>query len=168
MQTRHTKADLVWEMDAAWTGLNEALNRCTEEQLTQVRDSQGWGVKDHLSHMAAWERSVVVFLQGKPRHVGLGVDEALYLTGDEDRINAAIREKHKHLSLAQALADLQEVHSQLLNLIEPMSDDELYRSNSDYQPEGGGARDERPIIGMIYVNSAHHLREHQGWIESLV
>ena len=53
-------------------------------------------------------------------------------------------------------------------LIEPLSDDDLYRANSDFQPEGSGERDERPVIGMLYGNTANHFREHQEWIESLV
>jgi len=95
-------------------------------------------------------------------------DEELYLSGGEDAINAAIQEQHKDVPIADALADLREAHAQLLGLIEPMGDGELYRVSSDFQPEAGEERDERPIIGMIYGNSANHFREHQGWIESLL
>lgn len=167
MEMRHSKADLVREIEGAWTKLNAALDGLTPEQMTQIQDEEGWAVKDHLVHMAAWERSVALFLQGKPRHEGLGIDEQLYLTGD-DRINAAIQEKQKDISLSEAMSEFQEVHAQLLGLIEPMSDDDLYKANSDYQPAGSGERDERPIIGMIYSNTAEHFRDHQGWIESLV
>ncbi len=168
METRYSKAELVSQIAGAWTELSQTLDRLTEEQMTQVRDSQGWAVKDHLTHIAAWERSVVVFLQGKPRHEGLGVDEQLYIAGDEDKVNAAICEKHRDTSLAEALAELRQVHDKLLGLIEPMSDEDLYKANSDYQPDDIRERDERPIIGMIYGNSAHHFREHQEWIDSLV
>ncbi len=168
METRYSKAELVSQIAGAWTDLSETLHRLTEEQMTRIRDSQGWAVKDHLIHIAAWERSVVVFLQGKPRHEGLGVDEQLYIAGDEDKVNAVIYEKHKDTPLPQALAELRQVHGQLLSLIEPMSDDDLYKANSDYLPSNIGERDERPIIGMIYGNSAHHFREHQEWIDSLV
>ncbi len=168
MEPRHTKAELVSEIEAAWTKLNATLDHLTHAQMTEARDAEGWTVKDHLAHIAAWERSVVVFLQGKPRHVGLGVDEQLYLAGYEDAINAAIQERRKHVSLPEVLADLRAVHGQLLSLIEPLSDDELYKANSDWQPDGPGERDERPIIGMIYGNTANHFREHQQWIESLI
>ena len=168
MQVRYGKAELLREIEGAWAKLNEALDGLTQEQMTDIRDPEGWAVKDHLIHMAAWERSVVVFLQGKPRHEGLGIDEQLYLTGDDDKINAAIQEKRKDVSLSEAMSDFREVHSQLLKLIEPMSDADLHKANSDYQPAGSGERDERPIVGMIYSNSANHFRDHQGWIESLV
>jgi hypothetical protein len=136
--------------------------------MTDIRDAQGWAVKDHLVHMAAWERSVVVFLQGKPRYEGLGVDEQMYRAGDEDAINAAIQGRWKDVTPAEALAGFREVHGQLLSLLEPRSDDDLYRPNSDYQVEDPEQPDERPLIGMIYGNTAHHFREHQEWIEHLV
>src|SRR6266568_2117098 len=166
-EMRPGKAELLSEIDQTWTKLNDALDRLTPEQMTQIRDPQGWSVKDHLAHLAAWERSVAVFLQGKPRYVGLGVDKELW-GGDEDVINATIQAKHKDMPLAEALADFRYVHSQLMNLIEPMSDSDLYKANSDYQPHTSGERDERPVIGMIYGNTADHFREHQEWIESLV
>ncbi len=136
--------------------------------MTEIRDAQGWAVQDHLVHLAAWERSVVVFLQGMPRHEGLGVDKQLFHSGDEDAVNAAIQGQRKDISLDEALNELRTVHGELLRLVAPLSDDDLYRANSDYQPEETGERDERPVIGMIYGNTANHYREHQEWIESLV
>ena len=168
MQRRHGKAELLGEIESAWTKLNEALDRLTEEQMTEIRDAEGWAVKDHLVHIAAWERSVVVFLQGRPRHEGLGVDKQLYEEGGDDKINAAVQERRKDATLSEALAELREVHRQLLSLVEPMSDDDLYKANSDFQPDAQGERDERPVMGMIYSNTANHFREHQEWIESLV
>jgi hypothetical protein len=168
MEPRHTKAELLSEINQAWTNLNTALDNLIPEQMTDIRDPEGWTVKDHLVHIAAWERSVVVFLRGQPRHEGLGVTKQLYDTGDDDQINAAIQQKQKDTSLTEAQADLHNVHSQLLTLIEPLSDDDLYKASSEFQPDASGERDERPIVGMIYGNTADHFREHQTWIESLV
>jgi hypothetical protein len=170
MRRRYGKAELLGEIDRAWTELNEALDRLTPEQMTEIRDPEGWAVKDHLVHMAAWERSVAVFLQGRPRHEGLGISEDLYIdeTGEEDDVNAAIQEAGKDLSASEALADLRAGHAQMLSLINAMSDDDLNKANSDFQPDASGERDERPVVGMIYSNTANHFREHQGWIESLV
>ena|SRR5438874_99829 len=166
-ETLPGKAELLSEIDQTWTKLNEVLDRLTPEQMTQIRDPQGWAVKDHLTHLAAWERSVVFFLQGKPRYVGLGIEKELW-GGDEDAENAAIQAKQKDMTLADALADFRNVHSQLMELIEPMSDSDLHKANSDFQPHATEERDERPVIGMIYGNTADHFREHQEWIESLV
>ena len=77
---------------------------------------------------------MVVFLQGWPRHEGLGVDEQLLRTADEDTVNTAIQVQHQDISLDQALEELHKVHVELLLLLAPLSDDDLYRANSDYQP----------------------------------
>ena len=168
MQRRYGKAELLREIDGAWSALNGALDKLTPEQMTEIRDPEGWAVKDHLAHMAAWERSVAVFLQGRPRYEGLGVSEELYERGDDDEINAAIQAARKDVPLEEALAELRGVHAQMMGVIETLNDDDMMKANSDFQPESAGERDERPVVGMIYSNTANHFREHQGWIESLV
>lgn len=65
MGPRYTKAELATEIEAAWTRLNGALDRLNQAQMTDIRDAQGWAVKDHLVHMAAWERSVAVYLSSQ-------------------------------------------------------------------------------------------------------
>lgn len=163
-----TKEELLADIDRAWRDLQEALDRLTEAQMTALRDAQGWSVKDHIIHMGAWERSVVFFLQGRPRHEGLGVEEALYLKGNEDEINAVIQQQRQDLSLGEALSELREVHGQLLALLQPMSDADLQRPYRHYLPQEPGVGDGRPAINLIYGNSANHFAEHQGWIEELV
>lgn len=168
MQVRYTKEQLLGEVSSAWAELSAALDRLTPEQMTEIRDHEGWSVKDHVVHMAAWERSVAVYLQGFPRAAGLGIDEELYQNGEEDDINAAIQARWQGISPDEALDELKATHQLLLTLLEPMSDDDINRPNSDFGPRSEGEPDTRPICGMIYSNSANHFREHQGWIESLV
>jgi hypothetical protein len=70
---RITKEFLLEEIDKAWKDLNRFLDNLSSDQMTAITDSQGWNVKDHLSHIAAWERSINFFLQGKERFDGLGI-----------------------------------------------------------------------------------------------
>ena len=169
--TRHevtTKAELRAEIDRTWTDLNIALGNLTEMQLTSAADAQGWTVKDHLVHLVAWERSAVYFLQGKPRHESLGVDEGLYLNGGEDAINAAVNQQGKELPLAEVRTQLRAVHGQLLRLLEPLTDDDLRRPYRHYLPDEPGEGDGPPAIDVIRSNSASHFVEHLAWIEVLV
>jgi len=161
-----TKAQLLPEIERTWNALNVALDRLSQAQLTTIRDAEGWSAKDHLIHLAAWESSAVYFLQGKPRHEGIGVDRALYDEGDDTAINAAVYQKHKDLPLADALARLRAVHQELMNLLQPLSDADLQKPYTYYLPEEPD--DERMAINVIYGNSAHHFAEHLGWIEELV
>src|SRR3989337_2749747 len=116
-----TKTQLFAEIDRDWRALHAHLARLTEQQLTSVHDQEGWAVKDHLAHLAAWEDSILVLFQDKPRHKGLGVAEELYASGSFDAVNAAIYEQRKDLPLGQVLSQLQGIHDQLMALVQPLS-----------------------------------------------
>ncbi|MEO5951060.1 MAG: ClbS/DfsB family four-helix bundle protein [Chloroflexia bacterium] len=170
MERRFRRAELLGEINAAWSELNGALDRLTPEQMTSARDRAGWTVKDHIAHMAAWERSVAAYMQGKPRYEGLGITQKMYYGGDDDEINAAIQKSRRGMSLQDVLTEFRDGHGELVGMVGMMSDADLNKANSDFQPEGLEARDmdERPISGMIFSNTTNHFREHLGWIESLV
>jgi len=163
-----TKAQLTEDINRSWMALNEALDNLSEDQLTNIHDAQGWSAKDHITHMAAWERSVVYFLQGKPRHEGVGVSEELYLNASEDEINATVQEQKKGLSLAEARAELSDVHRQLLDLLAPMTDADLLKTYSHYLPDEPGDDNGRTAFDVVNGNSASHFTEHLGWIKALV
>jgi tRNA(adenine34) deaminase len=162
----NSKAKLLTSIERSWDSLNAALERLSEQQMTSIQDAQGWTVKDHLIHLAAWERSAVFFLQGQPRYLGLGVDQALYLRGSFDDTNAVIFEQHKGMSLAEAKAQFQDVHQQMLNLLQPLTDADLLKTYQEYLPEETG--DDRLAIDVVYGNTAGHYQEHQAWMEALV
>jgi len=163
-----TKAELLADIQRSWDALNVTLERLTESQMTLLQDEQGWTVKDHLIHLMRWERSVVFFLQNQPRHAGLGVDEALYLNGSVDEINAVIFQQCKDLPLQDALAQFRDVHQQLLKLLQPLTDVDLQKPYRHYLPDEPGDDEGPPALNVIYGNSAHHFAEHQSWIEALV
>lgn len=170
-----TKAALLAAIERSWSRFDAALARLSEEQLLTPTDDQGWTVKDHLVHISVWERSMVFFLQGKPRHEALGVDQELYLHGDDDAINAVIVGQRKDLPLSEVLASLRATHRELLALVEPLSDADLQQTYRFYQPDEPGDRyywdeepDGPPAIALVYGNAAQHVADHTAWIETLV
>ena len=162
------KAEMMEDIARSWEELNTALDNLTEKQATSIKDAEGWTVKDHIIHMTAWERSVVFLLQGKPRHEGLGVEEALYLGGDDDKINAAIYEQRKDLPLAEAREQFRDTHRQLVALLEPMTEDDLSKTYRQYLPDEEGEGEGPPIYALVYGNTSGHFREHLGWIRELL
>lgn len=163
-----TKVVLLSEIEQTWTALLAAINRLTEAQLTIPQDAQGWTAKDHLVHLAAWERSITSFLQGQPRHEGLGVAESMYLNGTFEDINEVIQQQHKNLPLADAITQLRDTHQQLLALLQPLTDDDLNQPYRHYLPDEPGRGDGSPAIDLIYGNTADHFADHLAWIETLV
>jgi hypothetical protein len=161
-----TKVELLRDIEMAWSALIGAVNRLTEAQSTRLRDEQGWSVKDHITHMTAWERSVVFLLQHKPRHEGLGVPEEVFLQRDDDVTNAAIQTRHKAQPLSDAVSELRDVHARLLNLIQPLTDEDLHKPYSHFLPNE--QRDDDPaVIETIYGNTSEHFNEHLEWIQAL-
>ena len=162
-----TKAHLVAEIDKSWAALNSLLAQLSETQMTVAHDEHGWAVKDHLTHIAAWEDSVVVFLQGKPRYEALGIDQALFESGSFDEMNAVIQRLRKHLSLPEAMAQLKSIHDRLMSLLQPLSDADLNQPVRHFLPSSP-ATDRRRAMDLIHDNTADHFSEHLAWIEALI
>jgi len=163
-----TKAELLAHIDRTWRDLHDGLAQLTEEQITVPRDPAGWTIKDHLVHLMAWERSCLFLLQGKPRHDGLGVDEAVYLRGVDDEINAVIYAQTKSILLQDVLASYRAVHQTLLSLVARMSDADLQLRYRHYLPDEPGEGDGPPVLNVIHTNTVGHYIEHLPWIQALV
>jgi len=163
-----SKSELERRLDASWSLLEQRIDKLDERQLTSPADPADWTAKDHLAHLAAWERSMVYLLQGQPRHEGLGVEEAIYLDGDDDAINAVIQSATGDLPLADVLAVLRSTHEQLRALVASMSDEELQKPYSHFLPEEPGEDSGEPILGRISGNGDAHFAEHLGYIEAIV
>ncbi|MDQ3654319.1 MAG: DinB family protein [Chloroflexota bacterium] len=163
-----SKSELERRLDASWSLLEQRIGALDERHLTGPMDPAGWTAKDHLAHLAAWERSMVYLLQGKPRHEGLGVEEAIYLEGNDDTINAVIQSATRDLPLADVLAVLRSTHEQLRSLVAAMSDEDLQKPYSHFLPDEPGEDRREPILGRISGNGDAHFAEHLGYIEAIV
>ena len=164
--TEHNKDELMREMSSSWTELNATLDNLSPEQLA-MQDTEGWTAVDHVNHIAAWERSVVYYLQGKRRYEGLGIDKDLFTAGNDDAINAVIQKNTAALSPAEALRDMRHTHRQLLDLVEPMTDSELKQTRESYSSSKEDEGDKRILLGLIFTNSVQHYLEHMAWIKTL-
>lgn len=163
-----SKEQLMAAIEHGWVQLTTALDRLTPADFTMHHDEQGWTVRDHVVHLAAWERSVLYLLTSRPRHEGLGIDATLYLTGGEDAINAAITAANRARPVAAALAELRGVHARLWDVLTPLDDGALQHRYRTYLPDEPGEGDGPVVLDVIYSNTAHHYAEHLPWIEALI
>lgn len=161
-----TKAELLARMAQGWSAFEQALGRLSETQLTTPGPDGGWAVKDHLAHLAAWERGIAALLQRQPRWAAMGLGEAAISHLDEAGVNDLIYRQNKERPLAEVQADFHEAHRQMLAALERLSEAELFKPYAYYQGEADGD-DTRPIIGWIVGNTYEHYAEHQGWIEAM-
>ena len=159
---------VVARLNADYAALTATLDGWTEAQQTARTDAQGWTVKDHITHLAAWEQSMVALFHGRPRHEGLSVSAALYASDEIDAINAAIRENHEDASLAEARELLADAHRQMLAVLGTLTFDDLFKPYSHFLPDEPGDDDGSPIIGRLRGNTFGHYAEHLPWMTAIV
>src|SRR2546423_6036122 len=104
---------VIEPIEKSWNELNRRIESRGPTGLT-LTGPDGWAVKDHLVHIAAWEHSLIALLDGSDRRsamgVGPGVDET-------DSINAAVWSLHREKTPEQALAHFRQAHSLLMKLL---------------------------------------------------
>lgn len=159
-----TKAELLKKIAATWEALHARLGQMNESQLTSRRSAEGWTVKDHLAHLAVWEKSALAIARGEPRHLALGIAEADYRSRDFEQINALIQAHHSERPLAEILAEWRETHAQLLAVINALTDADLQRPDTDFLPGEIGV----PLIDRIIGNTVEHYEEHLTWFSTLL
>lgn len=164
----HDRASMIEAIHRRWDALNAVLDTLSDAAMTGPKDSHGWNVRDHLVHIAAWTRSANQMLQGKLRHEGLGITEALWLEGDEDAINDAVQKANAGLTPAAAREVLNRAHNELLSLLEPLSTEDLSRPQRAFLPIEPGGGSDKPAYAYVLGNSAGHYAEHLPWIKKIV
>lgn len=161
-----TTRELVLSIDSAWKDLLSFLSDVTPVQAS-ARDSAGWSVKDHVSHMAVWEDSVAVLFRGGHRHEALGIEESAYAGADFDEINEFIRGRFETLPHHQAIQQLERVHTDFMSHLRALTDPDLKSPVREFFPRAPRA-DDRPLTSLIWDNTAGHFTEHLEWMRKLV
>lgn len=160
------KATLMARIDESWLALERAVGRLSEAELTKPADANGWSVKDHLAHITVWEQSLLALLEGRDRSVAVGLPSEA-ATWEIDAINEQLYQLHRHESLDEVLTALRRSHQQVLGVVEGLTDEDLERPYSHYQPDATPPR-VHPVVGWVIGDTYEHYEEHQRWIESLV
>jgi hypothetical protein len=164
--TPRTTAELLSRVDRSWETLEDTVGRLTPAQLTDLRDPAGWAVKDHLMHLAAWENAFLSRFAGRPAHEALGLDEAT-LALDEDAVNGAIFERHRHRSLAEVLDAVRAGHRAARACLAALGDRAVAGTVADMLPPVAGG-DGDPAASWIGGNTWEHYEAHHRWIRELV
>ena len=161
MTTRETAVATLAGFDHAWAELDEAVKALGEQALTEARDAAGWAAKDHLMHIAAWERALLAKLDGRPRHQALGIDAAADASGDDERINGAIFASTRARPLRDVLAALRDTHAatraRLVALVGSVAG----------PPSALDGEAAKTLLAEV-PSYTEHYEQHHGWIRELV
>jgi uncharacterized damage-inducible protein DinB len=152
-------ADLRTRIDTSRAALERDVAALTEQRLAVV-GADGWSVKDHLAHIAAWERVLIALLRGAPEHEAFGIDAARLAALNTDGVNAILHERSVAWSPAAALTEFQAAHTALLSLLDELPEAGLFAPLAD--------DDLRPRMQKIAGDTYLHYDEHRTWITPLL
>ncbi len=153
-----TKVELVERIRQGRQTLEAALAGLTPEQI-QAIGPEGWSIKDHLAHIAAWQRFLLGFMQGKLPYETLEMEQDQFSGLGLDEINAVLYERGRQKPVEAALADFQATYVEVLQALEELPEEGLqwpYRA-VDVGEQGA-------LIEGIISNTYDHDLEHLGWI----
>ncbi len=153
------KSELLARIPAARRPLEDLVASVGDAQWT-VGSDDGWTVRDHLSHIAAWERMVVAHLTSGNDHDVVSVSATAYAELSLDEINAHLYELHRSDATSAVAAEFASAHRAIMQLIERLSDDDMARPYWD--------DDARPVIEKLTGDTYRHYLEHRRWICELM
>jgi hypothetical protein len=114
---------LLLRLDRAWGAFKDSYAGLSDPELLDPGVTGAWSVRDIIAHVTTWEEEALkhlpVVLEGKrpPRYS--------VIHGGIDAFNAKTTEQKKKLSLLEVLRSQEDVHHQLIELIEGVPEDQL-------------------------------------------
>lgn len=148
-----TKAELLQIIKAERQHLEAAINDLSDADMVRPGQNGDLAVKDTLAHVVEWEQQCLDWyragLRGETPDLPDADDQAAV-----DRLNRAIYEKHRDVTLTEVRARFESSYAEILSAIESMTEEEIftpgrYRWLADY-----------PLLIFLRANTDHHYAEH--------
>lgn len=158
-----TKEEVLDRIERSYAAVEAAIAPLTAEQVTRVRDANGWTAKDHIAHLAAWRRALAALLTGGDEAAALGVTT---IGPTVDEINATVYARARDVSWAEALGALRQAQQQVLDALAPLSIADLSLPRSHYQPGDRPDRD-NPVYAWVVGDTYGHDEEHLPALQAL-
>lgn len=121
-----TRAELLAEIDKAWSALEKYLATLTDAQMHEPDIVGHWSVKDVLAHLAAWAGMVQGWYAAGLRGENPPVPAEGYTWRQTPELNQAIYAQHRDRPLADVQADYRAGHTAMLRLIDSIADEVLF------------------------------------------
>jgi hypothetical protein len=153
---------LLEQIEESWNDLFETVTKLGPGGLLRA-GPDGWVVKDHLAHIAAWEHSLLGLIEGRDRVSAMGVQRPV--EESTDAINAAVLKLHAGETPEQVLKYYRDSHGSLMAGLGKLSEADLQKPYGYFQPSEPDEK--RPVIDWVAGNTYEHYAEHIGWINQL-
>jgi hypothetical protein len=146
-----TKTILLLDAEKQRDQLAAMLGGMSREQLLWP-GAYGWSAKDHLAHLAEWERLLLYWYDAGARGENPPVPAPGYTWATIDGLNKEIYDRHRDDQLEHVLADWQSTSRQLITLTQGISEADLFTVGR-YPWTGRGT-----LASFVYECGANHYR----------
>ncbi|HLZ69600.1 MAG TPA: maleylpyruvate isomerase N-terminal domain-containing protein [Dehalococcoidia bacterium] len=154
-----SKDALLNRIRAARSALDADLAGVPDARLAAT-GADGWSLKDHLAHIAAWERVLIALLRGAPEHEAFAINQSALATLDTDGVNAILRERGAALPPDAVRAEFHAAHAAVLAEVQEMPESALVAPLA--------ADDPRSRVQKIAGDTYLHYDDHRAWIAPLL
>ena len=148
---------------AAARGELEAFVAGLPAERLLVPGPDGWTMKDHLAHIAAWDGALVAVLRREPWYAGFGVD--VDPAAGFDAINARIRAATAEHPLRQVLAAFRSNRAALLSILRKLDPAALEQPLEAWQP-GVDVTPGEPLRAWVVDVLIMHDIAHLQWLRA--
>jgi hypothetical protein len=152
--------EVVGRIERSWHELDGLARGLDDEGLSLHRAPDGWAVKDHLVHVAAWEHWLLALFEHRDKLTAMGAERA---NRDIDAVNTIVYENHRDDSVRQALDYFRDSHASLMAVLKQQSTEDLEKPYKAFF-DPGAESDEQPVLVAVAANTYDHYDEHIGWI----
>lgn len=158
-----SKADVLANIRDARAELEASFAELPESTLDGPATDGGWTIKDHLSHIAEWQRRALAVLDGKHPCEGFRIDRETFDSfEDVHALNAYLHQRNRDRSLADVIEDFRATHLIVEARVESMSQQDLEQDLT-----GPVAARFPKAVDLVNFNIARHDRAHIKDIEGL-
>ena len=151
MAAPKTKALLLADTEQERDALQAMLSGLTREQLMWP-GAYGWSAKDHVAHLAEWERMLFGWYDAGARGENPAVPAQGYTWATEHELNQVIYERYRDDQLEHVLADWRDTSRRLLALTNATSEADLFTPGR-YAWTGRGT-----LASFVYECGPNHYR----------
>jgi hypothetical protein len=153
--------EVVGRVEASWHELESLAAGMDHEGLSLHRAPDGWAVKDHLVHIAAWEDWLIALFEHRNQLEAMGAGGA---NRDIDDVNTVVYENHRDDSVEDALAYFRSAHARLMEVLRRQTTEDFERPYKTFF-EPGAQSDEQPVLEAVAGNTYDHYPDHVKWIK---